>query len=101
MASVPPFCLSSMMYAPTSSPPSFVLSRGYVAGRGALTSVTEHPRKWEAYTLLGSGLASAIGILLYTRGYQNTVAAFGIFAAIGAATIGAVRILTSSPPAAR
>lgn len=81
-----------MMYAPTSSPPSFVLSRD-PTGRGALAAVS-HPRKWEAYMLLGGGLASALGILLYTRGHQDTVAAFGVFGAIGTAVIGAVRIFS-------
>ena len=67
------------------------------AGRGALAAHPggSHPRKWEAYALLGSGLVTAAGILLYFNGKPAAAGALGVFAALGAAAIGAIRVLSS------
>lgn len=53
-----------------------------------------HPRRWEAYALLGSGVLSVAGLLLYHHGKTGAATALGVFGALGAAMLGALRILT-------
>ena len=66
----------------------------HLAGRGGLASRTPHPRRWEAYALVGSGLLSVAGLILYHRGMTGAATAIGVFGALGAAVLGGLRILT-------
>lgn len=79
-------------YAPALLSPSPV-PRGR---RVVLRGIADNPRRWEAYALIASGILSAAGILLYHQGKRGAASALGVFAALGASVIGAVRILASS-----
>ncbi len=65
-------------------------------GETGVSSPAPNPRRWEAYGLVGAALASAVGVILSYKGYRAASAAFTVFAALTAASVGAARILGES-----